>query len=281
MAFINGITSFGIKSELDLFTSKPLQGSIESGTFVEYRPIATIVDPNSPLEFVINGDDSYIDLANCKLEIRVKLLHEDGQPLEEKDTACPINNFLDTLFEHVSIDLNGHTVTPPSNLYHYRSMIETLLSYSREAQSTHLSAGLFCKDDSTKMDDVKGVGFQERKKYLKNGIVELSSYIHADLMCQDKFLIGGVTMRLKFFRNKTGFILLKAAEDLVSYRVDIVEAVLLIRKVKVNPSIMIAHEKALTKANIKYPINRVEVKSITVSKDTQTKSLDNVIIGMY
>lgn len=281
---MSSISTFGVKSELDLFTTKPMQSSIESGQFIEYRPIASITDSNSPLEFLISGDDSYalIDLASTKIELRAKILREDGTPLKgDEDTVCPINKFLDSLFEHVSIELNGHTITPPSNLYHYRSIFENILSYSREAQTTHLSAGLFYKDEHSKMNDVDAKGFKARKNMLKEGVVELSSYIHSDLLTQDKFLFNNVSVRIKFFRNKIGFILQKKGGDENNYRVDILDAVLLVRKMKISPSVVVAHEKTLTRSNMKYPINRVEVKAVSISKDTETTSLDNIIIGEW
>lgn len=155
-----------------------------------------------------------------------------------------------------------------------------MLNFSAEAKQTHLLSGLYIKD-SGEMDSVDSVGFVERKKYLKHGVLELSGYIHSELMSQDKYLVNGVNVRVKFFRSKPEFALLAKATDANKYKIEISDAILLIRKVKINPSIMVAHTRVLNKENIKYCINRVEIKTLTISADTQSKMLDNIFTGEF
>lgn len=278
MAFISNHRSVAVKSELDLFTVKPTQTSVESGFYQEYRTIA-IIDSDAPLEFQVPPSDDYIDLSHTQIELKVKITTENGDELTAAHTVAPVNSFLTSLFEHVSIDLNNKTVTPPSNLYHYRSMIETVLNYTKEAKSTHLSSSLYVDDESGKMDEADSAGFVARKAFMKNGVLELSGYIHSELMAQDKYLLNGVGMRFKFYRSKPEFCLIKKADDAVKYKINIQEAVLLVRRVKINPSVAIAHERALGNANVKIPINRVDVKALTVPAALQSKTIDNIFIG--
>lgn len=278
MAFINSHKTFAVKSELDLFTLKPTQNCIESGHFQEFRPVS-VLDHQSPIEFYVAGTGDYLDLSHTQICLRVKILHDDGSNLKPADKVAPCNNFLSTLFEHVSIELNNKTITPPSNSYNYRAMIETLINFSEESKQTHLLAGLFCKDDGSKMNDVTGSGFVDRRKYMNGNCIELSAYLHSELTCQDKFMINAIPMRFKFFRSKPEFALMTSADDKTNYKIEISDALLLIRKAKINSSVLVAHAKILSKENIKYPINRVEIKKITISADNQSKTLDNIFIG--
>jgi hypothetical protein len=278
MAFINTIKSFSTKSECDLFTTKSTQNCVESGQFLEYRPVS-VLSSEGPIEFYISSSDLYLDLSHTQIQVKARILKEDGSVLKPEDSVAPVNNFLNSLFEHVSIELNNKTITTPSNSYHYRSYIETLLNYSHEAKSTHLLSSLFVKDQAGRMDDVEGSGFVARKKFLKDGAIELSGYIHSELMSQEKFLINGVNIRLKFYRSKPGFSLLTTAADKSEYKIDISEAILLVRKVSINPSVMLAHERTLLRSNIKMPINRVDLKILSVAGDMQTKMIDNIYIG--
>lgn len=279
MSFINNHKTITVASELDLFSSKPLQSSIDNGYFQEYRPISILESGNAPIEFHIIANEDYIDLSHSQIYFRAKILHADNTPLLENDPVCPVNNFHGSLINHVSIELNGKCITPPSNSYHYRSYIEKLLTFESEAKQTHLGSGLWKKDEASKMDDVTGAGFVARKKLLHSGMIELSSYIHSELMCQNKYLISGVEMRIKFFLNKPEFSLLTTVADKNSYKIEILESFLLMRKVKINPSVVLAHERALTRGNVKLNIIRNEVKIITVSKDTASKSIDNIFTG--
>lgn len=278
MAFINSHRSVALKTELDLFTVKPTQTCVESGYYQEYRPV-TVIDTDAPIEFQVSPSDDYIDLSHTQLELKIKITTENGEELTNAHTVAPVNCLLSSLFEHVSIDLNNKTITPPSNAYHYRSFIETLLNYSGEAKSTHLASSLFVMDEAGKMDDVAGSGFVKRKSMMRNGVIELSGYLHSELMSQDKYLINGVGIRLKFYRSKHDFALMKKAEDTTKYKITIQEAILLVRKAKINPSVLIAHERALSRSNVKIPINRVDIKAITIPSNIQSKMLDNIYIG--
>lgn len=61
---------------------------------------------------------------------------------------------------------------------------------------------------------------------------------------------------------------------------EIIDAELFVRKVKISPSVVMAHAKALSTATAKYPINRVDVKTITIPVGTQSKTMDNIYLGM-
>ena len=67
MAFVHEKSCECLKTELGLFTVPPTQTSIESGGWVEYNPISSIVD-GVPIEFAVGGSgQDYIDLANTQL----------------------------------------------------------------------------------------------------------------------------------------------------------------------------------------------------------------------
>ncbi|GFQ81792.1 uncharacterized protein F54H12.2, partial [Trichonephila clavata] len=53
----------------------------------------------------------------------------------------------------------------------------------------------------------------------------------------------------------------------------------LLEKWKVAPSILIAHEVALSKGVIKMPIRRTEVKSFALSSGMQSVTIPNAFIG--
>ena len=63
------------------------------------------------------------------------------------------------------------------------------------------------------------------------------------------------------------------------HHVHIDEARLLVRRVKISPGILLAHAKALTKTTAKYPLTRVEVRSLTMHRGVRGETLDNIIIG--
>jgi len=126
-----------VSSEFDIFAHKPIQSAILRTDVVHLKPIAT-VDQND-LEFFIPGDnDTYID-QEIKLYVRGKIIGADGKDVDASDFTAGTNNFPNSLFSQCSISLNGVNITLASELYPYRSYLETLLTYGSDASNSHLT----------------------------------------------------------------------------------------------------------------------------------------------
>ena len=76
---------------------------------------------------------------------------------------------------------------------------------------------------------------------------------------------GSVKVRL--MRNKDSFRLM-SGEANASYKVKIISAVLLVRKVQLSPSVFLDHAKALESGLAKYPIRRVVCKTYAIPEET-------------
>ncbi|XP_052746989.1 uncharacterized protein F54H12.2-like [Bicyclus anynana] len=281
MAFLHHNSCECVKSELDLFALPSTQTSIESGQWIHYNPISSLTD-DGPIEFLVpgNGDD-YIDLSHTLLHIKAKVQNTDGTNIAPTANVAPINNWLHSLFNQIDIYLNQKLVSPPNNTYGYRSYIETLLNYGQAAKKSHLTCGLWYKDTASKMDscDDTNQGFSEREQLARGSkTIEMIGHIHGDIFNQDKFLLNGVELRLKLVRSKDSFKLICPVLD-SKFRVHISSASLIMRKVRINPSVLLAHEKVLSSTTAKYPITRAEVKVITIPSGVQGKMLDNVFLG--
>ena len=90
-------------------------------------------------------------------------------------------------------------------------------------------------------------------------------------------LINGVEMRVRLVRSKDALCLMDSTND-GCFGIKIEEATLIVRLVKINPGILIAHANTLAKATAKYPITRVEVKTFTLHKGILGDSIDNAIL---
>ena len=62
-------------------------------------------------------------------------------------------------------------------------------------------------------------------------------------------------------------------------KVSLKEVSLLVRKVKPNPSIQLAHTKALQHKTAKYSLRRTEVKSFTIARGKQSASKEDLFLG--
>ena len=71
--------------------------------------------------------------------MRGKLITASGKEVEFSDHTGVTNNFLHSLFSQCNVTLNGLTITQASEHYHYRSYLETLMTYGTDTAATHLS----------------------------------------------------------------------------------------------------------------------------------------------
>lgn len=279
MAFLHSNSCECVKSELDLFTLPPTQTSIEHGDWVQYKPLASLTD-DSPIEFVVPGHgDEYIDLSHTILNMQVKIVKSDGTKLEDDVKVGPVNNWLHSLFSQVDVYLNQRLVSSAGNTYAYRSYIETLLNYGPAAKGSHLTSSLWYNDAAGSMDNTEdgNEGLVKRRSFTaKSAPIDLLGHIHSDIFNQEKFLLNGVELRVRLIRSKDAFSLLSKDS---TYKVNIVEANLFVRRVRINPAVLLAHSKTLTITTAKYPITKVEVKNVTIPAGVQGKTLDNIFLG--
>lgn len=281
MAFLHAHSCECTKSELDLFTTPPTQTAIEDCTLVHYKPISSLTE-ESPVEFAVPGHgDDYVDLGHTMLHVTAELYTDlvRAENVAAPDVA-PVNNLLHSLFNQVDITLNQKPVSPANNLYAYRAYLETLLNYGPAAKKSHLTSCLWYDDTPGKLDVAgdQNEGFKKRRAHFANkSTVDMIGHLHCDLFNQDRFLLNGVEMRLRLLRSRNEFCLMQSAGN--DYKIRITSATLLVRRVKVSPGVLLGHAKALAKTTAKYPLTRVEVKSVTIAAGVQSETIDNIIHG--
>ncbi|XP_031789026.1 uncharacterized protein F54H12.2-like [Nasonia vitripennis] len=294
MAFLHSHSTECMSSELDLFTLPATQTSIESSSFLHYKPVSSLSDDvDAPLEFVVPaGSEHYFDLAHTMLHVQAKIVPADEATATTEDLKVgPINNFMHSMFNQIDVFFNQKIVSPPNNAYPYRAYIETLLNYAPAAKESHLTASLWYDDTSGGFDSPANAvstatapitvnkGLENRKYFTQNRrYFDMIGHLHHDLFNQDKMLINGVEMRVRLVRSKDAFCLMDATAD-GKFKLSIKEATLIVRRVKISPGVLLAHAQALSKTTAKYPITRVEVKSFTLHSGILGDSIDNVIHG--
>ena len=287
MAFVHRDSIECTKMELDLFTVPTTQTSITKGQWIEFHPLSNITD-SGPIEFNVSGSgEEYLDLARTQLYVKVKITKPNGAVLDPNTQVGPVNLFLHSLFSQVDVSLNERLISPSTNTYPYRAMIETLLNYGEDAKASQLSMAMFYKDTPGKMDavnptaenDVANMGLKARYELTKGSdTVDMTGPIHSDIFFQERLLLNGVNLRLKLNRAKNAFCLVSSATG-PNFKVVITEAILYVRKVKIASSIALGHAAALKQTTAKYPIRRVDCKVLTIPGGFGAFNPDNIFLG--
>ncbi|XP_012278358.2 uncharacterized protein F54H12.2-like [Orussus abietinus] len=268
MAFLHAHSHECLKSELSLFSLPPTQTTIDNSQWVHYKPISSLSD-DSPIEFDVPGHgDGYRDFAHTMLSARIALQPVNSdievKTLKDVENVGPINNLLHSMFNQMDVFFNQKLVSPSNNAYVYRAYIETLLNYGSDAKKSHLTSSLWYGNTAGKMNCVDGDNEGHKRRCALAGIgkpINLIGHLHCDVFNQDRFLINGVETRLHLMRSRDSFCLMDPTD---SFKVQIVEATLLVRRVNVNPGILLSHERALAKTTAKYALTRVDVKVMSM-----------------
>ena len=273
-------------TSLDIFTIPPTQTSIEQGAYVEYHPLATLTD-QGPIEFIIKGSDDYLDLTNSYLHIQAKITKANGTDLEEADDhlVTPENLWIHSLFSQVDIALNNTNISTSTNTYGYRAFLETLLNYGHDCKSTQMGLSMYYDgqgEDFPYTTDPDNKALSTRRERIRRSkTVDMIGRVHSDIFTQDKLILDNTSLRMRFVRSKDSFSLLALSADATEpehYKVKITHASFFIRKVKVNPAIVLAQAKALQTTTAKYPVKRVVQKVFSIPKNNLNIVEDNIFL---
>ncbi|XP_071948941.1 uncharacterized protein F54H12.2-like [Antedon mediterranea] len=250
--------------------------------WVQYHPFNSITD-TGPVQFNIQGStEEYVDLSQTMLRVNVKITRGDGTDLHADDPVGPTNLLLQSLFNEVDVSLNERLITPSNNTYSYRAMIETLLTYGADAKETHLTGGLFYKDTAGRMDvanpTLDDAAANQGLKKRGSRLVDLIGPIHCDIFFQDRMMLNGVDIKLKLHRSKNAFCLMSSGAQ-AGYKLQLEAASIYVRKVKLNPSIALAHAKALERGSAKYPLRRVAVKTLSIPRGNLSFTRESLYNG--
>ena len=280
------------KTELDLFNPGTLQTSIENGTWEKVDFLGK--DLSNTIDFLITGTNDYVDLAETeiyiKCSIRKKSTTDEATttPITETDEIAPVNNFLHSMFAQVTVQLNNTVVDNTNSSYPYRAYIENLLNYGNQAKLTHLRSCLFIKDDPEQFDNIKltaagtektNAGFLSRRKPCLKGSFEMQDKLHCNFVYGlGKLIPPNLSIKITLTRSDPKFCLIgKKGSD---YIINIEKASLLVRRVEVSPFIQKSHLTSLQTNNIIYPIRRVIVKNVIITKDVEDVEITNIHTGV-
>ncbi len=303
------------KTETDLFSIPPTQASLEKGRWIDYHPLSSVTNDDGPITFLAAGTEDYVDLSKTILFIEGKVVKADDTNLSgnEQSDIAPVNNFLHSLFKQVDVYLNGKQVTPAMGTYPYRAYIETSLNYDTSAKKSQLTSAMYYKDTPGEMDSngslptektityVNGQnsttkvvttstfklpvpgkgnqGFAERHQFIHDGKkFTLSGPVFVDAFMGSRLLLNMVDLKLILNRSSNQFCLMDKNGSPLNAKVSLTDVILKVRKVRVNPTVSMAHELALKKTTAIHPIRRVECKAFVMAANVPSVRKDNIFV---
>ena len=96
---------------------------------------------------------------------------------------------------------------------------------------------------------------------------------------QIMYMLNGVTIKVRMTRSKDSFVLMAKSDVTESFKVYILSAKVFVRKLKITPSLCLAHERILQQTTAKYHITRVGYKVIHLPQGQTSITHDNLFLG--
>ena len=226
------------------------------------------VEGEGPFEFVFEAqNDAYLMLSNLNLYMRAKITRENGTAITAADQVAPLNGVGVTMWEHTEVSLNDFVLSGSASANtHYKSYMETILSYDRGARDTHLKTTMWEMDTAHKYEDNtiggENVGWKNRQLRTKNSnIFDTSSPITADFLRANNHMAPGNKLSIKMYKARDGFILNTA--DARRYKFEILDLKLFYACVRLKESIPPPKIE-------RYLCPRTEVRRFPVPQGSQT-----------
>lgn len=192
-----------------------------------------------------------------------------------------VNNLMHSLFNQIILTLNGKQVSQNCQNYAYRAYLENLLNFNEEAASQHLDGIIWSLDTPGAFNELNGknAGFVRRgQQFGDNGeVVELCGRLHLDMLNTTKYLINNVDFGLTFELAKQSFCMLTDDNDKSSIK--LLNASLFIDHVRLNPEVLLSHQRILEQKNAIYNYKKVDVRNFGISPQGNSFAIDNIHNG--
>lgn len=281
MSAINTEACF--RPELDLFSTRPFQTEIMKTEMVEIKPINSLINA-SFIELISFGYfNSYRDCFNSYIKLDVVIDTGTGTTLNEPPKEIKfsvVNNLLGSMFSQCNVFLNSKPISVQETNLPLRHFIESKFNYSASEVKYKLAGNLYIPDTPGKLDDITtgNAGYLERAKLISTGKpFTLVGSISNDFFAQDRFLLSNIDLRVILTLQNKEFVMISA--DAETAFLKIVDASLFIPHKTLSPDVSLAHERILANRNAVYNIKKVDVRTFTVSPNSNTLVLDNIVIG--
>ena len=102
--------------------------------------------------------------------------------------------------------------------------------------------------------------------------------LHLDMGFRYRYILSGIEIKYKLIRAKNNFCL-HGNSNQAQNKVSLKEVSLFCQKVKPNPSIQLAHAKALQHGTANNPLRHLEVKTFTISQGNCSFSKKSLFSG--
>lgn len=242
------------KSELILFSPAMPQVVVESAYFSEILPTTSTQGGGTVIFNIPASETDYLDLNDSFMEITAQIMKGNNQVLETTSPHVLTNHAFYSFYSDIKLLLNDVVVEGGSSTYPYKSVIENMFNFN----------------ETTRQIQLKSAGYEpnenERKKWTaESKHCTFVGSLRLDFFNQPLYLLPGVNVKLIMTPAKAKFAVQKAPAG-AEPKLILSNHLLHVRRVKVDPGVLLGHMKAFERSNAIYPYDCSKITSFSITK---------------
>ena len=252
-------------SELAYSPPKLVQQDIDHSYTVALTPHNSIIAGNNVI-FHIEGGTDFTDLGNTILEVEIRVTTAAGEDVVATKNVCPVNNVFHSLWSQVQVKLKDYIVSHPSPNYGYQAYMENLLNFSQQSKTTWMTSLGWSMDQATKFDEAANAALPKRRDWISGDkVLKLRGKLSTDISNQPLLVPSHTDVAITLTPQRSAFALLNFEADGTEFKLDIVSAKLMVRKVKLHPARVAEFERQIARAPVRLPIAQVKVNTVSIA----------------
>lgn len=265
-------------SELAYSPQKMIQQDIDHSYHVALTPHNSIIQGNN-LIFHMEGGVDFTDLANTMFESEIKVTSTDDQAVTATQNVCPINNILHSLWSQVQVQLKDTIVTHASPNYAYQAYMENLVNYSKSSKDTWMTSVGWCMDEAGQFDKAANAALAKRRAWItENKVLKLRGKLSTDISNQPLLIPSHTDITFTLTPQRMAFAL-QNHEPETDFKIEIISAKLIVRKVKLYPTKIAEFEREISKAPVRLPLSQVKVTTLSIPSGLSSFSQNSIFSG--
>jgi hypothetical protein len=255
-----------ILPDFDYMQREPRQHSLLYETTVVVKPEGTTIARGKAIEFEIPESEHFTSLHDATLQVRCKITRKDKVVCDHAhqtaaDKVMPINNVFHSMWNKVSVYVNGHLAEMSDN-YGYKAYLATLLSMDKAVMDVRGELTGWSKDTPGFMDvaasDGENLGGRVRGASFANSrVVTMVGHVQSDIFMQGCSIPPKTLVRVVLQPAPDNFVLMAGAGK--EYEMHIESAELHVVRQHTPPSLAQAVTSLTAKRNLKLNYRRTEV----------------------
>ena len=280
-------TYAGIDAGLNIFSPQLTEKGVIKDIALDFFPLATI-QKDKPIDFHIPYTNPYyLDLSKSTIRLKVRIVREDGTPIDKDDKVAFVNNILHTLFNKVDLVINGKLTSPDVGVnFPYQQMMQILTSYPVDFLQASAGSQGFTKDTAnfisspTASVDGENQGHFLRSQWTQEGqYLSLEACIGHDLCYMNCYLPSSLPVNWRFWPSNDNFALLSASAMAENYKYQIAEMSIRMHAVHLTEQVISRHEARLASKMAVFHYPRSEIKTFTIPSGQVTYAINNLYSG--